>query len=478
MSSTTGYKKALDKETGERQIKQFAGIYSIKSVFLDGKVEEPKDSHKEDQNSQKLASKPKLVELYQYPGYEKNECTPLPNDIKIKDVVNKALESIKLLKKQPKYSVFLNNVMHSKQNKDIVVDLFWWCFLEKYQKASSQSIQQLLFKRIAKNYVTIIMMQLDLVYRETFFKNYANLLAMTVYACFTTCFPESYVQFNHDFKEFLCETCYLFISGCKPLQRSWIKWNFKKLDPPQAIFAEENLTSRNHKKKKNQMITFQTPSVEPTYVRKMSKLSKISRFSGSKNFYESSALTMNTLQTKNSRVLSVISEAQRLKFQSAAAKRESHPAGVGAQFENYLFDLYGHSPLVDCFMYNQNLLKINTAETLVQHPLVVQLPPLNAPTYKDVIVDSLKTSKQIEKDYKKWSEKVKEENIRKELENNKKHRELKRKEELLLKDKNCVKFISDLIVAESRKDANSTSTGVDTTINRILKSFGDKKSKS
>jgi hypothetical protein len=475
VSSTLDNKRALEKEIGEKQIKQFAGIYSIKSVFLDGKVEEPKDTHKRDKTNQELASKPKLVELYQYAGYEENECTPLPNDFKIKDVINKTLESIKLLNKQPKYKVFLTNVMNTKQNKDIIIDIFWWCFLEKYQKSSSKSIQQLLFKRIAKNYVAIIMIQLDLIYRETFFKNYANLLAMTVYACFTTCFPESYVQFNEEFKEFLCETCHLFISGCKPLQRSWIKWNFKKLDPPQAIFAEENLTSRNNKKRKNQMISFETPTIEPTHVRKMSKAS---RFSGGKNFYESSAMTMNTSKTKNSRVLSVINEGERSKFLSAPMKRESHPAGVGAKFENYLFDLYGHSPLVDCFMYDQNLLKINTAETLIQHPLVVQLPPLNAPTYDDVIVDSLKKTKKIEKDFKKWSEKVKEENTRKELENNKKLREYKRREELLLKDKNCVKFISDLIVAESQKDANSTRIGVDTTVNRILRTFGSNKSKS
>jgi hypothetical protein len=51
-------------------------------------------------------------------------------------------------------------------------------------------------------------------YRDTFFKGFADLLAMSVYTIFVTCFPESCMtQFNENFKEFLCEICHLWISG-------------------------------------------------------------------------------------------------------------------------------------------------------------------------------------------------------------------------------------------------------------------------
>lgn len=50
----------------------------------------------------------------------------------------------------------------------------------------------------------------------------------------------------------------------------------------------------------------------------------------------------------------------------------------GPEFVNSLFDLYGRSPLVDCFMHKQNARKINTFETLITHPSIIALPPLNA----------------------------------------------------------------------------------------------------
>ena len=60
----------------------------------------------------------------------------------------------------------------------------------------------------------------------------------------------------------------------------------------------------------------------------------------------------------------------------------SHPVGSSHIIEETLFDIYGHSPLVECYLYNQNARKINTSETLIQHQFVKSLPPLNAPTYR------------------------------------------------------------------------------------------------
>lgn len=63
--------------------------------------------------------------------------------------------------------------------------------------------------------------------------------------------------------------------------------------------------------------------------------------------------------------------------------------------------MFGHSPLVDYYLYNNNARKINNSETLIQHANVTSLPPLNAPTYDDLINDSLKSIKKIEKEFKK-----------------------------------------------------------------------------
>jgi len=51
-------------------------------------------------------------------------------------------------------------------------------------------------------------------------------------------------------------------------------------------------------------------------------------------------------------------------------------------FEETLFDTYGHSPLVEYYLYNHKAKKINRTETLIQHQFVSSLPPLNAVTYR------------------------------------------------------------------------------------------------
>ena len=84
--------------------------------------------------------------------------------------------------------------------------------MERYQKMPS--IQKDFFIRCSENYVKLMMHGLDSRYRETFFKNFADLLAMTVYTIFCSCFPQSYMaHFNDNFREFICQICYLWISG-------------------------------------------------------------------------------------------------------------------------------------------------------------------------------------------------------------------------------------------------------------------------
>jgi hypothetical protein len=72
----------------------------------------------------------------------------------------------------------------------------------------------------------------------------------------------------------------------------------------------------------------------------------------------------------------------------------------GPEFDNSLFDLYGHSPLVEYYLYNNKGRKINNAVTLVQHPYITELPALSAMTYNDVIKQELKAIKKLEKELK------------------------------------------------------------------------------
>jgi len=38
-------------------------------------------------------------------------------------------------------------------------------------------------------------------------------------------------QFTDDFREFICQLCHTWITGCKPTPRTFDRWNLSKLDP-------------------------------------------------------------------------------------------------------------------------------------------------------------------------------------------------------------------------------------------------------
>ncbi|EDO28463.1 predicted protein [Nematostella vectensis] len=56
-------------------------------------------------------------------------------------------------------------------------------------------------------------------------------------------------------------------------------------------------------------------------------------------------------------------------------KRESCPVGRGAQFSRSLFDVHGHSPLVEQFLQMQRLAKNAGTGVLVQRTEIESLPP-------------------------------------------------------------------------------------------------------
>ena len=62
--------------------------------------------------------------------------------------------------------------------------------------------------------------------------------------------------------------------------------------------------------------------------------------------------------------------------------------------------MFGHSPLVSFYLQENNALKVNTIETVIQHPQITAFPPVNAPTYNDVIRKSVTNIKAMEKNIK------------------------------------------------------------------------------
>lgn len=122
----------------------------------------------------------------------------------------------------------------------IYKNTFWWCFLERYQKTSH--VQNDLFRRVSETYVALTYLELDPRYKETFFKKLADYLSIAVYTCFATSFPDSVlIQFNDEFKEFICEICHIWITG-----NLFIDYVLTKLDFIVLNFMSKKDANQHH----------------------------------------------------------------------------------------------------------------------------------------------------------------------------------------------------------------------------------------
>ncbi len=202
------------KDKENKQLNLFAGVYSLKSVFYPENIRVPPPvSLKVDQEA--AFSGPKLAETYQFSGYlpeDTSQLLALPHLASLDQVQQQVFNSMTTLRRQPGYRRFLQEVYFSKLVQRLIVNTFYWCFLERYQRI--EAVQRELFKRVSENYVDLTYKSLNPRYKETFFKKLADYVAMTIYTIFCTSFPDSFqTQFNREFKEFLCEICWLWISG-------------------------------------------------------------------------------------------------------------------------------------------------------------------------------------------------------------------------------------------------------------------------
>uniref|UniRef100_R4G9E6 Family with sequence similarity 227 member A n=1 Tax=Anolis carolinensis TaxID=28377 RepID=R4G9E6_ANOCA len=104
-----------------------------------------------------IAETDKLVELFQYPGYSKEETTPLPNGVQLDDILEKVIQAQRKTSiAQTSWSLkMLRKFLSAPCIQAILLDSFWWQFLQLYHP--NREIQGYLFERIAENYSRILL---------------------------------------------------------------------------------------------------------------------------------------------------------------------------------------------------------------------------------------------------------------------------------------------------------------------------------
>lgn len=80
-------------------------------------------------------------------------------------------------------------------------------------------------------------------------------------------------------------------------------------------------------------------------------------------------------------------------------KREESATLKGPDFQQVMFNLYGHSPLVKHYMDNLNLSHVNEKEIVVGRTEITKEPPQDAVCYRDVLMQSKAATENIREDF-------------------------------------------------------------------------------
>lgn len=147
------------------------------------------------------------------------------------------------------------------------------------------------------------------------------------------------------------------------------------------------------------------------------------------------------------------------------------PVGRGPDFVPVAFRLNGQSPLVSHFLQKMNLQANAGTEMVVQRTEIENLPPLDAPTYSELVAKSYKSIKKNQMSYNKFYAQCEKENREFSYAQLRAIKKLREKEALLLGKPNEIKRLSNIITLESMKDKDSSSKVTRQAIERAIEAI-------
>nr|XP_032806375.1 protein FAM227B isoform X1 [Petromyzon marinus] len=113
----------------------------------------------------------------------------------------------------------------------IVRDTFWWIFLSRYKGGANQELEDHLYDRVAKSFVSLLLSTPphNINNKDKFLQAYVEWLAQVLYGAFVKAFPASRLQFGDDFKAELANLTSLWICGIQAKPLSWKTWDLSWL---------------------------------------------------------------------------------------------------------------------------------------------------------------------------------------------------------------------------------------------------------
>ncbi|KAK1168701.1 protein FAM227A-like [Acipenser oxyrinchus oxyrinchus] len=383
-----------NKVRDEKELNKFTRRYQEHSTHTLGLENQSQTSLR---TLKRTKEKPKLVELQQYPGFTIGAPTALPNGTSLDDVVKHVIQAQEKIGKKPKYQAEFRRLLSSSVTRTILLDTFWWFFLQNYQ--SEPHTQEKLFFRISESYVRLLTQSPSSPYGDLFLKEFPRTLSQAVYSCFCCSFPQSWHQFYcQSFLSQLCDTAFQWTGGIRPSPEVHSRWNFLALEPEGV--RKEEIFSGNDKRNKGAgspmsfLSSTLSGSVLPScgrlahqqsspLARLRSKSSQHCARISSQVSMNSASLAQGTLRTPSCVPMTADTnrkaggglKASQNEGMHHKPKRESLPAGPGPEFMKSVFNLWGYSPLVQCYFRNQKTDIRAGMDILVRRTEILNLPP-------------------------------------------------------------------------------------------------------
>lgn len=325
-----------------------------------------------------LETRKKSLDYYQFPGFNHGEFIELPAQLEAPPILHKVTTAQDF---NPGFKKFWKKLFLSEASSAVLQDTFWWIFLDKFNKEDGLEVDKdCLFDRIADSYVALFT-SINTDVKDKFLSVYPDCLAQGLLCAYREAFPESKYRFNEDFKQYLVNLIYEWVTGLHPVPGVWSSWDEEALDL--------NQTSRENETAKKMM--------EAAALHKKVELS-LDMDAFSKTIEKLGSNSSASPAGIVSREITKTSNFAPSRGRTISTIKESHQIGPGPDYERVKFNTSGRSPLIAHYLHMRQLRTYKQPGMKVRRTEIMRLPP-DGPTYQQFIASTLTKADTLSREY-------------------------------------------------------------------------------
>lgn len=355
-----------------------------------------------------LGSQARSLETMTFPGFNKKELTDLPHGLEAPQILNRVTKAQDF---NSGFNKFWKKLFLSEASVAVMQDTFWWLFVVLYEPKRKDE-EHKLFNRIADSFVALFM-SVNPDIKDKFFAVYTDSLAQAIFAAYWEAFTDSHQQLDGDFKQSVATMCSEWIAGVTAPPMAWSHWNTKRLQPKSM--------NREKETDKKRVVLIKEGKVQKNADFSISVHLPVDE-EAQQAVGDSNAVPATGLSREPTML--PITKSLRFNIPPPAAETEgatprvpvapppprmpveSHQIGPGPEFDRVLFNIKGRSPLVAHYLYMKDLATNDKQGGRNVRRTEVSKLQEPAPTYREVIRETQKLSKDLNSEYKKITDEL------------------------------------------------------------------------